>query len=335
MGKEAACFVVSGTAGNLCSMMAYCERRGSEVITGDKAHMILYEGGGISAIANALVRTVQTHPNGSLNLDEIEKKIRKGPKDPMFPSTECIAVETTHCSLGGKVVPLSFFEELRQLSNKYHSIPIHLDGARLFNACASLNCSPLDITRFVDSVTFCLSKGLGCPVGSVICGSSTFIKRVRRARKMVGGTTHQCGILAAAGLIGLQEKIYKTQIHNDNKNAHQLSEMINETQKLNEYLVVEEMPESNLIYVTCKNLKSGLLVEEMGKRGVLCFCLGDTLIRMVLHLEIVEKDLILIRDILVDCVQSVQNGKTKKQGGTKENSSNEEEEAEYGSWNTN
>ena len=131
-GKAAAVFVVSGTAGNLCSMMAYCEKRGSEVITGDKAHMILYEGGGISAVAGALVRTVHTNSDGSLDLKEIENNIRKS-QDIMFPQTVAIATETTHCSLGGKVVPLQFFQELKVLAEKY-SIPIHLDGARMFNA---------------------------------------------------------------------------------------------------------------------------------------------------------------------------------------------------------
>ena len=184
-GKESAVFVVSGTAGNLCSMMAYCEKRGSEVITGDKAHMILYEGGGISAVAGALVRTVHTNSDGSLDLTEIENNIRKT-QDIMFPQTVAIATETTHCSLGGKVVPLQFFQELKVLSEKY-SIPIHLDGARIFNAAAALGVEVKEITKYVNSVTFCLSKGLGAPVGSVICGSVDFIKRVRRARKMTGG----------------------------------------------------------------------------------------------------------------------------------------------------
>ena len=144
-GKEAACFVVSGTAGNLCSMMAYCERRGSEVITGDKAHMILYEGGGISAVAGALVRTVPTRPDGSLDLVAVEHNIRKS-EDLMFPTTVAIATETTHCSLGGKVVPLHFFQELRALADKY-SVPVHLDGARLFNASAALGVETKVITE--------------------------------------------------------------------------------------------------------------------------------------------------------------------------------------------
>ena len=144
-GKEAACFVVSGTAGNLCSMMAYCQRKGSEVITGDKAHIILYEGGGISAVAGALVRTVPTHHDGSLDLVAVEHNIRKS-EDLMFPTTVAIATETTHCSLGGKVVPLQFFQELRALADKY-SVPVHLDGARLFNASAALGVETKVITE--------------------------------------------------------------------------------------------------------------------------------------------------------------------------------------------
>ena len=220
-GKEAACFVVSGTAGNLCSMMAYCASRGSEVITGDKAHIILYEGGGISAIAGALVRTARTNPDGSLNLQDVEANIRTS-DDIMFPQTVAIAVETTHCAAGGKVVPLSFFQELKVLADTYH-IPIHLDGARLFNATAALGCAVSEVCQYVDSVTFCLSKGLGAPVGSVICGSATFIKQVRRARKMTGGTTHQCGVLAAAGLVGLANL---DRIKDDNANALALAVLL-------------------------------------------------------------------------------------------------------------
>ena len=189
-GKESSCFVVSGTAGNLCSIMSYCEKRGSEVITGDKAHVVLYEGGGIAAIAGALVRTCRTEANGTLNLHDVEDNIRKS-NDIMFPQTVCIAIETTHCAMGGTVLPLSFFKELRILADKWN-IPIHLDGARLFNAAVALGVNVSEITKFVDSVTFSLSKCLGAPVGSIVCGNTKFIKKVRRARKMTGGTSKYC-----------------------------------------------------------------------------------------------------------------------------------------------
>jgi len=193
-GKEAAIFVPSGTFGNQLALFTWCPR-GSEVILGEQCHIVQHEAGAASVIAGVQTRTIFA-PNGILPVDEIEARIRGD--DIHYPSTTLICLENAHSS--GRVISLDSMKEVAALAKRY-GLPIHLDGARLFNAAIALGVRAADIAAHVDSVMFCLSKGLCAPIGSMLAGPRDFIEKARRKRKIMGGGMRQAGILAAAGLI--------------------------------------------------------------------------------------------------------------------------------------
>lgn len=213
-GKEAALFVPSGTFGNQLALFTWCPR-GSEVILGEQCHIIQHEAGAASVIAGVQTRPIFA-PDGILPLGEIEARIRGN--DIHYPPTSLICLENAHSS--GRVVPLSYMQEVSALARRY-SLPVHLDGARLFNAAAALGVSAVDIAAQVDSVMFCLSKGLCAPVGSMLVGPRDFIEKARRKRKIMGGGMRQVGILAAAGLIALKEMTGR--LAEDHANARYLA----------------------------------------------------------------------------------------------------------------
>ncbi|XP_066289659.1 uncharacterized protein [Branchiostoma lanceolatum] len=220
-GMEAALFFPTGTMGNLCSVMAHCWERGSEMLLGDCAHILIYEQGGSAQLGSVHPRTVRNKPDGTFDLEEVESKIRTN--DPHLPITRLICVENTQNICGGRVLPLSFLKEVRSLADK-HKLLVHMDGARLMNAAVSLNVPPSEILQYCDSVSMCLSKGLGAPVGSVVGGKKDFIARCVRLRKVLGGGMRQAGILAAAGLLALTDGAAR--LHQDHDNARAIAEGI-------------------------------------------------------------------------------------------------------------
>jgi threonine aldolase len=197
-GKEAALFIPSGTFGNQLALFTWC-KRGSEVILGEESHIIQHEAGAAAIIAGVQTRTVPA-PDGRLDAAMVEARIRG--EDIHFPPTALICLENAHSS--GRVVPLSDMDAIRAVADR-HALPIHLDGARLFNAAAALGCSAREVAQRSDSVMFCLSKGLCAPIGSLLAGPREFIERARRNRKIMGGGMRQAGILAAAGLLALRD----------------------------------------------------------------------------------------------------------------------------------
>lgn len=203
MGKEAGLFVPSGTMGNLTAMLAQCSR-GDEVILGSKAHTFLFEAGGISALGGVHSHQVPNQPDGTLALEDIHAAIR--PDDPHHPITRLVALENTHNRCGGVALTGEYTQAVGELARKY-DLHLHLDGARLFNAAIALGVTAKDLAGPVDSVTFCLSKGLCAPVGSVLCGGKDFIARAHRIRKQLGGGMRQAGVLAAAGIVALETMI--------------------------------------------------------------------------------------------------------------------------------
>ncbi|HSD85267.1 MAG TPA: low-specificity L-threonine aldolase [Anaerolineae bacterium] len=223
LGKEAAVFVASGTLGNLTSLLTHCQR-GEEVIVGDQAHIFRYEAGGSSALGGIAQFQIPNHPDGTLPLDRVEAAIRGN--DQHEARTRLIALENTHNRCGGTVLPLSYMKQVRELANR-HNLRIHLDGARIFNAAVALGVDVKEITQYADSVTFCLSKGLSAPVGSVICGSPEFIAQARRYRKMLGGGMRQAGVLAAAGIVALEKMIDR--LAEDHAHARRLAEGLADT----------------------------------------------------------------------------------------------------------
>ncbi|HQE92242.1 MAG TPA: low-specificity L-threonine aldolase [Anaerolineae bacterium] len=201
MGKEAAVFVVSGTMGNLTALLTHCGR-GDEVILGDKSHTFLYEQGGMAALGGIMPHTVPNQMEGTLCLSDVRAAIRTD--DEHFPRTRLICLENTNNVCNGAPLTPWYMARMGELARE-HGLKIHVDGARIFNAAAALGVEARELVQDADSVTFCLSKGLCAPVGSVLCGSAEFIKQARRSRKIIGGGMRQAGVIAAAGIVALEQ----------------------------------------------------------------------------------------------------------------------------------
>lgn len=284
MGKEAALMVVSGTMGNLVSLLTHC-KRGEEVILGNKSHSFLYEAGGMSALGGIHPHTINNQPDGSIRLEDIEQAIRSN--NVHFPRTRLICLENTHNYCGGTALTAQYMEDVAALARKY-SLQIHLDGARIFNAAAALGVDVKELTRHVDSVSFCLSKGLAGPVGSVICGSSNFIAEARRYRKVIGGGMRQCGIIAAAGIIALEQMVER--LTEDHANARRLAEGIVEIPHLSLDL---EKVQTNIVYfnLNSEKITPVMLVQKLANYGIKILALGPTRLRAVTHYGISTEDI--------------------------------------------
>ena len=202
LGKEAGLFVASGSMGNIVAQLAHLGR-GQETIAGKEHHMTRDEAAGHAVIAGTSIRALEDRPDGTLNLDEVDASFRD-PSDPHEPISGMVTIENTHAHSMGQPLTPEYTRAIADLAHR-HGVPLHIDGARFWDAVVSLGVRPTDLSGPADSVTFCLSKGLGCPVGSVVVGSRDFIWRARRARKLVGGGMRQAGILAAAGLVALRD----------------------------------------------------------------------------------------------------------------------------------
>lgn len=223
LGTEDTLFVPSGTMGNLISVMCHCNERGAELLLGDESHIHLYEQGGASQLAGVHPRTLKTLPDGTFDLSELESKICHGYPDAHYAHTRLICLESTHNMKGGRVVPLSFFREVRSIADRYR-LAVHLDGARLLNAAVSLNIQPSEIVQYCDSVMMCFSKAVGAPVGSVIGGRKDFIQKALRVRKVLGGGMRQAGVLAAAALVAMSDAMERLKV--DHLNARRFAEGI-------------------------------------------------------------------------------------------------------------
>lgn len=219
-GKEAALFVPTGTMGNLIAALVHCGR-GDEIILGDKCHTFVWEAGGVSTLGSIAMHPLPNLRDGTLPLDAVEAAIR--PDNPHFPRTRAIFLENTHNGCGGVVIPPAYFAQVREIANR-HGLAVHLDGARIFNAAVALGCSITEFTQYVDSVMFCLSKGLCAPVGSMLCGSEEFIYHARRWRKALGGGMRQVGVIAAAGIVALEEMVDR--LAEDHRHARILAETL-------------------------------------------------------------------------------------------------------------
>jgi threonine aldolase len=202
MGKEAALFVASGTMGNLVSILSHCQR-GDEVLLGEQAHSFIYEVAGAAVVGGLSYHPLPEH-RGILDPGEVVAAIR--PDNIHVPRTGLVCLENTHNRHGGVASRPAQIQAVTDVAHR-HGIPVHLDGARIFNAAIALGIDAREMTQHVDSVTFCLSKGLSCPVGSLVCGPQDFIARARKNRKMLGGGMRQAGILAAAGIVALETMI--------------------------------------------------------------------------------------------------------------------------------
>lgn len=284
MGKEAALFVASGTMGNLVSLLAHC-RRGDEVIMGSECHIFHYEVGSAAVFGGLVYRTVPNTRFGELPLEEIEAAIR-GP-NVHFPPTGLICLENTHNRCGGTVIGPDYMRRVRELADR-HRLPVHLDGARIFNAAIALGVEARELARYADSVMFCLSKGLSAPVGSLVCGTAEFVERAHRMRKMVGGGMRQVGVIAAAGIVALQEMVDR--LAEDHENARYLAEGLANIPGI---AVDLDTVQTNMVlfYPTDPRWTTEALSQALCAAGVLVSYLGRTKIRAVTHYGIERADI--------------------------------------------
>jgi len=284
MGKEAALLVASGTMGNLVCTLTHC-RRGEEVILGDRSHTFLYEAGGMSTLGGIHPHTIRNQPDGTMRLEDIEGAIRGN--NVHFPRTRLICLENTHNRCYGSALTSEYIDSVAALA-KEHGLSIHLDGARIFNAAIALGVDVKELTANVDSLIFCLSKGLSAPVGSVVCGSSEFIAEARRARKVLGGGMRQAGVIAAAGITALQEMVDR--LAEDHENARRLAEGIAgigglsiELAKVQTNIIYFELDEGRMTPME--------LVTELNKKEVKLLAVGPRRLRVVTHYGISAEDI--------------------------------------------
>jgi len=284
MGKEAALLVASGTMGNLVCTLTHC-RRGEEVILGDRSHTFLYEAGGMSTLGGIHPHTICNQPDGTMRLEDIEGAIRGN--NVHFPRTRLICLENTHNRCYGSALTYEYIDSVAALA-KEHGLSIHLDGARIFNAAIALGVDVKELTANVDSLIFCLSKGLSAPVGSVVCGSSDFIAEARRARKVLGGGMRQAGVIAAAGITALQEMVDR--LAEDHENARRLAEGIAgigglsiELAKVQTNIIYFELDEGRMTPME--------LVTELNKKEVKLLAVGPRRLRVVTHYGISAEDI--------------------------------------------
>lgn len=279
-GKEAAILVPTGTMGNLASILAHCQR-GDEVMLGDKSHTFLYEAGGISALGGVHSRQLPNQPDGSLLLADLEAGLR-GP-DSHFPPSRLICLENTHNRCGGTFQSPEYTRQVSEFAHS-HGLKLHLDGARIFNSAVAQSVDVKAFTQHVDSLTFCLSKGLAAPVGSLICGSGEFINQVHRTRKVLGGGMRQAGILAAAGIVALDEMVDR--LRDDHERARTLASHLGQIPGL---VIDKGGPATNMIFVSIAAstpLSAKEAAEKLKTLGVLVGIVGLRQFRLVLHYEI-------------------------------------------------
>jgi len=282
MGKEAAVLQTSGTQGNLVGVLSHCQR-GDEVIVGDQAHIFHYEVAGCAAVGGLQLRTV---PNGRGLPDPaaVEAAIRG--ENIHFPPTGCVCLENTHNRCGGAVLSA---EEMAQVISVAHrrGIPVHLDGARIFNAAVALGVQARDLVRDVDSVTFCLSKGLSAPVGSLLCGSKEYIKRARKHRKMLGGSLRQAGVIAAPGIVALETMVDR--LAEDHENARVLAEGLAELPGI---ILDPQTVQSNIvIFDMAPQCPTAEFLAKLAADGVRANATAPQRVRMVTHYGITAADI--------------------------------------------
>ncbi len=285
MGKEAGLFVPSGTMGNLAAVLTHCGR-GDEAIMGDLGHTFLFEGGGISALGGIFPHILPNRQDGTIDKEAIENVIR--PNDVHHPKTRLIILENTHNRCGGVPITVKYAKEIGSLARS-KKIKLHLDGARIFNAASALDTTAAALAEPADSVTFCLSKGLCAPVGSVLCGSETFINEAIRIRKQLGGGMRQAGVLAAAGISALQTMVQR--LGEDHLRATNLAKGLANCPGLS---LAFGMPATNMLFVSFSDDEkhdAGKFTEYLKRQKIYIGVVGKGKFRLVTHYWINDRDI--------------------------------------------
>lgn len=289
-GHEAALFVPSGTMGNEIAICVHTNP-GEEVIAEADSHVVNYELSAMATYAGVLARTIASD-HGWLNAEEIAKAIR--PSVEYLAKTGLIVLENTHNMKGGKIYPQEEAERVIELAHG-RGIPVHLDGARIFNAAVALNRPVKELTQHFDSVMFCFSKGLGAPIGSILTGSRKFTEEARIVRKRLGGGMRQVGILAAACLYALEHHVER--LKEDHENARLLAQALGELPRVS---VIP--PQTNIVIFGLSKMSAADFTRRLGENGVLALPIDERRVRMVTHLDVsranIERAIAAIREIL-------------------------------------
>ncbi|MFB3817336.1 MAG: low-specificity L-threonine aldolase [Candidatus Methylomirabilales bacterium] len=294
LGKEAGLFVASGTMGNQVCLLAHTQR-GDEIILDEDSHIVNYEVGGLAVLSAVQARMLRGE-RGILDPDDIRRAIR--PPNIHHPQDRLICLENTHNRGGGSLYPLETLRAIRRLAEE-RGLAVHLDGARLFNACVASGDDVREVAAQADSVMFCLSKGLAAPVGSLVVGSQAFIERARRARKMLGGGMRQVGILAAAGIVALDTMVER--LAEDHANARRLAEGL---ATLPGIRLDPKRVQTNIVIfeVAREDLDAPGLARKLFEQGVKSLATGPTRIRMVTHKDVdragIERALTVLEELL-------------------------------------
>jgi threonine aldolase len=275
LGKEEALFTSSGTQCNLLAVMSHCER-GDEYIVGQHAHTYRYEGGGAAVLGSIQPQPLDFQEDGTLDLDKVARAVK--PVDFHFARTRLLCLENTH---EGKVLPLAYLAEAAAFAGE-HRLSLHLDGARIFNAAVKLGVPVREIAQHFDTVSFCLSKGLGAPVGSVLVGPKAVIDKARRWRKVLGGGMRQAGILAAAGILALTRHVDR--LAEDHENARHLAEGLSEIR----VPIDPDKVQTNMVFFNLEPSVFTALQRDLKKQGILIG--GRDRVRLVTHLDVTRDD---------------------------------------------
>ncbi len=276
LGTQDSIFCASGTQTNLLALMTHCER-GDEYIVGQHAHTYKYEGGGAAVLASIQPQPLDFEEDGTLNLEKVSQFIK--PDDIHFANTKLLCLENTQA---GKVLPLDYLEKAKNFADN-NRLSFHLDGARVFNAAVKLKVDVKEITKYFDTISCCLSKGLGAPVGSVLCGSKEQIKKARRWRKVLGGGMRQAGFLAGAGIYALLNNIER--IEQDHKNALVLAKGLSEIENIH---INMQTVQTNMVFADI-NADMSNLCNFLKQKGVVID--KSNYLRLVTHLDISEEDI--------------------------------------------
>jgi len=295
LGMEKALFVTSGTQGNQIAVLTHTHP-GEEIILEQESHIFYYEAGAVAALAGVQTRTIPGI-NGEMPINKVKEAIRG--TDIHLPRTSLITLENTHNRAGGTILSLEYMQNLAKLANNFQ-VPIHLDGARLFNAAVALNIPAKEITKYVDTVQVCLSKGLSAPIGSILAGSKEFVELARKWRKRLGGGMRQAGIIAAAGILSLTKMVER--LKEDHENARILAEGL---ANINPLIIDLHKVQTNIVLIDVS--KTGKLATEwvqiLKENGILTGAFSDQLIRLVTHREISKKDIDLTLHIFAEVVK--------------------------------
>jgi len=282
LGKEAAVFVASGSMANLVSGLTHCQR-GEEMVLGHMSHILMYEVASVAGLGGVQVRTVANDSRGMLDPDEVESVIR--PANLHQPRTAMVGLENTHNRRSGGVLAPEDVSAIGDVAHRYDAA-LHVDGARIFNAAVALGVPVADLVNPADTVSFCLSKGLSCPVGSLVCGSGEVIERVRKNRKMVGGGMRQAGILAAAGIVALDSMVDR--LADDHANARRLAQGLAVMPGIS---LDPDSIQTNLVIFEVTNRPATELIDALKEHGLLVSYADGQRIRMVTHYGIGEEDI--------------------------------------------